>query len=393
MFDGHDMIFVSLEGWDEMWRRNQFICDELMRRHPEMKLLFVGPSRDLSAGLRRWDWGLIEKSRGESIPGYPNLTYVEPLKILPKSLWLGRVVNNWLARRFVRRAAKAAGLGRSILWLNPNEADHMAGRMGEVASVYDITDDWAKMSGRPGFTKVIVEQDRRLCEKVDAVIVCSEDLYASKRGLASNLHLVANGVHVEHYAGVLDGVEAVREIGGRALRSPVLGYTGTIHPDRVDLGLVEELAKQNPDFTLVLIGPNHFEKVDLERVEGIGNVLFQGPVPYDAIPKYMAGFDVCMVPHLVTDFTESLNPIKLWEYLAAGKPIVSTDVAGFRDFPEHVRIAEGAEAFGAAVRASLDEDAEVGESRRAVASSHSWASRVDSIENIIGECLRVDEAD
>jgi hypothetical protein len=94
---------------------------------------------------------------------------------------------------------------------------------------------------------------------------------------------------------------------------------------------------------------------DADRAEltALPNVKLTGPMPYQQLPDYMRAFAVCMVPHLVTPFTESLNPIKLWEYLAAGKPIVSSKVAGFRDYPQWVRLAEGAEEFVREIRAAL----------------------------------------
>jgi len=88
-------------------------------------------------------------------------------------------------------------------------------------------------------------------------------------------------------------------------------------------------------------------------------------------------------PHRMTAFTESLNPIKLWEYLAAGKPIVSTPVAGFRDYPQWVRLASDSNAFTAAVREALSEDRATQLQRRQQVADHSWQSRVDAIEQVI----------
>jgi teichuronic acid biosynthesis glycosyltransferase TuaH len=109
-------------------------------------------------------------------------------------------------------------------------------------------------------------------------------------------------------------------------------------------------------------------------------------VAYAEIPNIMRAFDVCITPHRVTAFTESLNPIKLWEYLAAGKPIVSTDVAGFRDYPQFVRIATGAEEFVAAAEAGMREEPGLRNARRAEAERHSWVKRVDQIEGILERC-------
>ena len=133
----------------------------------------------------------------------------------------------------------------------------------------------------------------------------------------------------------------------------------------------------------MLVGPSHLSAEATEHLKRRGNVFFTGPVPYREIPSYMQGFDVCITPHRMTPFTESLNPIKLWEYLAAGKPIVSTDVAGFRDYPQHVRIARDADGFVTALQEALLEDPQNSLARRADAAKHSWHSRVEEIEAVI----------
>jgi teichuronic acid biosynthesis glycosyltransferase TuaH len=94
------------------------------------------------------------------------------------------------------------------------------------------------------------------------------------------------------------------------------------------------------------------------------------------------------VPHLVNSFTESLQPIKLWEYLAAGKPIVATKVAGFRDYPQFVRLASDADEFARGVQDALQENTTTHhERRRNEAHNHSWESRLDAFEDVIHSCL------
>ncbi len=101
----------------------------------------------------------------------------------------------------------------------------------------------------------------------------------------------------------------------------------------------------------------------------------------------MRAFDVCIVPHKVTPFTESLNPIKLWEYLAAGKPIVATDLAGFRDFPDLVSITKTYDQFIAACLAAPYEDPKRPTLRQIEARKHSWHRRVDQIEQVLEHCV------
>jgi teichuronic acid biosynthesis glycosyltransferase TuaH len=172
---------------------------------------------------------------------------------------------------------------------------------------------------------------------------------------------------------------------------PVLGYTGTIHPDRIDVDLLASVA-QRWRGAVVMIGPNHLKPPDLAKLQ-LPNLFFSGAVSYARLPALMRGFDVCIVPHRVTPFTESLNPIKLWEYLAAGKPIVSTDVAGFRDFPQFVRIARDADEFARAATDALGESSAMVALRQGEAAGHSWQARLDQVERVIEQCLAAKPAE
>lgn len=379
-----DLIFVSMENWDEVWRRNQFVCTGLAERFPDRKILFVGLSRNVTNDLRH---GRVPSLRAgdAAVPGLPNITLTRPLKLLPDTLGWGRRINEALFRRHIRTAAQRLGMSSPLLWLNPHAAGHMAGKMGESAVVYDITDDWTKLTMSPALTRLTVAQDAALCAKADAVIVCSERLLEMKRGAAQHLFLIPNGVDADHYRPVLDKTGPLTAPGS-GWAKPVLGYTGTIHPDRVDVALVESLAKQFHTGTVALVGPNLLTEPDRARLAACANVVLTGPVPYAGIAETMRAFDVCITPHRMTEFTESLNPIKLWEYLAAGKPIVSTDVAGFRDYPQFVRLASDAGRFGEAVKDALAEDPAAGEARRAEARRHSWQSRLDQIVEVLQGC-------
>lgn len=377
----NNIIFVSLEDWDDVWRRNQFLCAGLARRYPSSKILFVGLPRNVSHRLRRGDLSVLQSDAVNTVPGYPNISVLHPLKLFPNTLTLGRRLNEWIARRQIAQAAAKLGLNKSILWLNPHSAVHMAGRMGESAVIYDITDDWISLTQRDWLRRLTIAQDAALCRRADAVVVCSQTLFDLKRGVAENLHLIANGVDAAHYTRVQD-ISLPLPADAALWPKPVLGYTGTIHPDRVDVGLVEALAQKFSAGTVALVGPNFLMPDNLARLKALGNVQMTGPVPYTDIPDYMRAFDVCITPHRMTPFTESLNPIKLWEYLAGGKPIVSTNVAGFRDYPQFIRLARSHDEFLQAAQAALTEE-NAAPARQAEARRHSWDTRLDAVEAVL----------
>ena len=385
-FQGCDIIFVSLENWDEIWRRNQFLCDTLSRRFPDSKILFVAPPRDVSNSIRHGRFSELKVRATWTVPEHPNITVTRPLKCLPNSLALCRRLNEAMAVRHIRKVAADLGLSQPLLWLNPHFGISMVGKLNECAVIYDITDDWTELDQGRREAQLIAEQDAALCVRADAVIVCSERLRAKKQTLTKRLHLIPNGVHTAHYERVLDpDLDLPAE--AAQWKRPVLGYTGTVHSSRVDVALVAGLAKSYPTGSVVLIGPDFLSPSDAGRLDALGNVHRVPAVPYARIPDFMRAFDVCIVPHRMTAFTESLNPIKLWEYLAAGKPIVSTSVPGFRDFPNLVHIANDQASFITGIEDALRERGELAEARRTEARNHSWESRVDEVVRVIETCV------
>lgn len=377
-----DLIFVSLEDWDEIWRRNQFVCAKLIERNPKLKILFVQPALDVSYALRTGQTGRLFQRRAQTGAVDGRIVRTRALKLLPNSWSWARKFNEWILRRHIRFASRRLGFRSPILWLNDHRAVHMVDGMGECSVIYDITDDWSEFTQSAALRALTIAQDSELCRRADAVIVCSEELLKKKQSLARNLHLVKNGVDAAHYECVLDATGPLPPEAD-AWQKPVFGYTGSIHPDRVDVDLVEKIARAFPSGTVALIGPMMLSADDQAMLRACGNVVMTGPVAYARLPELMRAFDVCITPHRVTPFTESLNPIKLWEYLAAGKPIVSTDVAGFRDYPEHVRIAKDHDAFIEELGEALGNDAGKSNARRIEARAHSWDVRVKQIEYIL----------
>ncbi|MBE7157829.1 MAG: glycosyltransferase [Rhodospirillales bacterium] len=269
------------------------------------------------------------------------------------------------------------------LWLNAHDAAHMVGHLGESAAIYDVTDDWSQVSQPSARRRRTIREDKRLCQRADAVIVCSEALRQSKTALCRHIYLVPNGVDAPHYA---VASSHAKPPGTTLWSGTVLGYTGTLHGDRLDVELVRRLAGiLGNTGSVVLIGPDHLSGSERERLR-LPNVFLVGVVPYTRLPDYMHYFDACIVPHKVTPFTESLNPIKLWEYLALGKPIIATRIAGFRDYPGLVYLADGAEEFAGWARLAVGEDPRLPRERRAEAEAHSWENRCDAVEEVIFGC-------
>jgi glycosyltransferase involved in cell wall biosynthesis len=160
-------------------------------------------------------------------------------------------------------------------------------------------------------------------------------------------------------------------------------YLGTLHRDRLDVDLcVRTAAALGSAGTLVLVGPNALDDADTARLREAGAVVL-GARPRDAVIGYLQHADVLLVPHLVTAFTESLDPLKLYEYQAVGRPVVATPVAGFREAAgDRIRLAD-ADEFAAVTRRTLTDAAESPDSDPDPVAAADWSQRVAEMRAVL----------
>jgi teichuronic acid biosynthesis glycosyltransferase TuaH len=165
--------------------------------------------------------------------------------------------------------------------------------------------------------------------------------------------------------------------------SPVAVYVGTLHDTRIDVALIDELARSLADVNIALVGPDSLTLESRRLLRGSPNVFLLGPRPYADVPAYLQHADVIVVPHAVNPFTESLDPIKAYECLAAGTPTVATPVAGFRELGDAIRLAERDD-FSAAVVSALANDGRPHASGIALSS---WHDRAEQFERVLIEAV------
>ena len=396
-----DLIYIALEPWDEVWRRNQPLCAELARSGAARRIVYVEPPRVVpywpfkpqmrAADLKRRGLRAVMGRGGRAIEG---ISAFAPLQLLPNTFAPLRRFNEWHERQQLRATARRAKLKTPTLYTNSHWAAPLAGALNERGLVYDIGDDWLAVPDKR--LARIKSGDALLCREADVTIVVSQRLHDLKTPLVGQhgrVELVPNGVDVEHYARALNPDLPPHPLAAN-WASPVLGYLGSIHAERVDLPLVEALARALPEATIALVGPILLGDQDRARLERWPNLKLTGAVGFEESPAVLRAFDVFLVPHVESDFTRSLNPLKLGEYLSIGAPIVSTRVAGFAELEGQTaadgtplcRLASGADAFIEACRAALAEsDAVAPAERRALAQGMSWAQRVARIAQLVRE--------
>ena len=370
-----DLVVLSLERWDRVWRRNQHLVAGLLDADPDLRVLFVEPPADPTydlASRRRPAFGSGITEVGAQAPG--RLWTFRPTKWLPRRL--NARADERLAAAVIG-AAESLGMRHPLLWINDPGAVELAERTG-WPTLYDVTDDWLAADRPPAERERAAANEERLLAVAREVVVCSPEL-VRRKGATRPVVLIPNAVDAEAYRR-----PAPRPIDLPAGR--VALYLGTAHRDRVDVALCEATARALGDHgTLVLVGPNLLGADASGRLRQAGAVLL-GPRAREDVIGYLQHADVLVVPHVVTPFTDSLDPIKLYEYQAVGRPVVSTPVAGFRDVDDaRVTIADP-EGYPEAVAGALTGSQPFPHSADGPASD--WSERVAAMGDVLARLAR-----
>jgi len=288
--------------------------------------------------------------------------------------WLN---NLWLAP-VLRWAIHRLGFNKPILWTyTPHSADFI-GKLGESLAVYECVDEFSAAKGLV-HAPTVAAMERELISKVDQVIVTAPALFESKRPFARRIETAPNGVDVEHFAKA-SRPETVVPPALRALPRPVIGFIGGVQY-WVDFDLIAHAARAHPDWSFAFVGPvEPLARVD--KVRGMSNVHFLGQQPYANVPEFVAGFDVCINPYVLDGVAENVDPLKLYDYLASGKPTVSVDIPAARRFADVIRLTKTPDEFTRAIEAALADPGDAAVRQRAAA-VHSWDARFQRVQAVV----------
>jgi glycosyltransferase involved in cell wall biosynthesis len=325
------IIVHSHLGWDWVWQRPQQFHSRLSRNH---RVLFVEaptPVANLTAS----------RVTLREVSDYPNIVVLQMQ--LPAERWSdGAWVDN--ERRRLVQSVLAGPLGRNfenpVQWFyDPMAVTAFAGHMDESAIVYDCMDELSKFRGAP---PELIRRERELLAVANVVFGGGPKIARAKRHYNSNTYSYGCGVDVKHFGKARHARTKV-PADVAALSGPVLGYIGVVD-ERVDYDLLAQLADHNSGWNIVIVGPH--TKVDPATFPQRKNLHWLGGRDYAQLPAYAKRFDVCMMPFALNEATEYINPTKALEYMATGRPIVSTAVEDVvLQFADVVSIASSREDF------------------------------------------------
>ena len=340
-----DLVCLSHLRWNFVFQRPQHLMSRFAK---ERRVFFVeeplwgpGPTR---LDVHRAPEGV-----------YVVTPHIQATGAVHDEAWLTK-----LQRQMLEQLLDENDVRSFVLWFYTPMALAFARELEPVATIYDCMDELSHFQGAP---PALLALEAELFRRADVVFTGGVSLFEAKRNKHANVHPFPSSVDVPHFAQARAGL--VEPADQASLARPRMGFCGVID-ERMNLELVAGVARERPDWQLVMVGP--VVKISPESLPRSENLHYLGGKSYPELPHYLGGWDVALMPFALNDSTRYISPTKTPEYLAAGKPVVSTSIRDVvRPYGEQqlVRIADSVPTFIDAIQASLSEAREP------------WLARVD----------------
>jgi glycosyltransferase involved in cell wall biosynthesis len=385
MISGKSIICFGGEDW---WYHHPHSKNHLMRRFARAgnRVLFVN---SISMGLASLGNSDLVPRVMRKLRSYSKLARTTPEGITvvspPTVPFFGnravRAANRHLLQTQIGGLARRRGLKRPILWIAIPTAVEMIGRLDEQLVIYQVSDKYdANTMDHATDPELIRKLHERAIDAADIILYSGRKLLSEATRGRERSHLLEQAVDFEHWARVGTGeLEVAKEVA--CIPRPRLGYFGAIEPWLVDQELVRRASFERPNWHWVFIG-NRSRGLE---IEGLPNVHFLPAVSYDELPRYAAGFDVCVLPWETEQaFTSYGSAIKVREYLATGKPVVIAPLPEYEPMSEVLRIARSREDFLRLVEEALHEcDPIAARKRQSAVANGTWDARAEWVSDLI----------
>lgn len=364
----YDVVILAIIDFDFRFQRPQQIAAQFARNGH--RVFWVSPTRFLPAAA-------AEAYR--TTPLRENLQEVH-LRGPQPDIYLGRLSPELTASMAegIRQLRRDWAGSEGIVLVQLPFWRQLALRLREetgCAVVYDCMDEWDTFPNMGAFN---VSEERELVGETDVLVVSGRTLLDKYTAAGCRPVLARNGVDFEFYNQPHAPAADVRA------PKPVIGYFGAI-ADWMDLELVRSAALARPQYSFVMVG--QVFRDDISKIE-LPNVHLQGSKPYAEIPSYLERFDVCVIPFVLNDVTKATDPVKLYEYLSRGKPVVATAMAELSECADLIYIARDAEDYVRQLdRAAAENDSKLRNRRIEYAAANTWEQRYRTMDAAIYEAF------
>ena len=293
-------------------------------------------------------------------------------RLIIKNLFFFPIINRFtqnLNVNILRKQIEPLTDNETIIWITSPSSlmPDLLSRLHFKALVYEMLDDYSKL--HPTTKKTIIETETWLVNKADLIIVTSLALLEKTKRLNKEAALIGNGVDYDFFNTILpempDDLKGINKI---------IGYVGSI--DKwIDIETITFLADNRKDLNFVFVGPSKIKSLPIRR-----NIHFLGKKDYDTIPHYCNFFDVCLIPFKGGEFADTINPVKLYEYFALGKPVVAYEMQELMPFRCLLYLAKDKLDFLDYLKLAMAEtDEEVKIRRKEIAKLNDWSVKVKSL--------------
>jgi glycosyltransferase involved in cell wall biosynthesis len=375
---GRDIVCVGFADWQTDLKTNQHHLMSRLAR--DNRVLFVESlglrqpqlsSRDVRRILRRLRRGVAPPRKVDGV------NVLSPLVVPLHRFGAVRALNARLLPWLVGRAARKLGMSSPILWSYNPQAEVLIDVLQPSLVLYHCVDDVAAQKGVDAASFRAAEA--RFAGRANVVLTTSEPLAERLRGVSDRVIAMPNVADTELFSHALEDGPVDPAVA--ALPGPRIVFTGAIVATKLDVELLIALARRRPDWNFALVGPVGAgdPSTDVSALEREPNIHLLGLRPYDALPTVLRGADAALIPYALNELTASIFPMKVYEYLAAGLPVVATPLPSLRGV-EGVVMAADADSTVARLEDLLASDSPDARAERSkLASGHSWDARVDEI--------------
>lgn len=390
--EGREIVCVGSADWATELPINQHqLMGRLAARNRVLFIESLGlrrpqlAGRDLSRLWRRLRRGLRGARPADGPPGAQppaHLHVLSPLVLPLHQLGAVRALNRLLLRFQAGRAARKLRMRNPVLWAYVPQAEALLDGLDPALVVYHCVDDVAAQKGVDAESFRAAEQ--RFARRADLVLASAPALAERMRTLSGNVLYAPNVADTPIFATALDSGPADPAV--EALPRPRLVFQGAIVATKLDLGLLVEAARLRPDWSFVLVGPSGAGDPggDVSALEAAPNIHFVGARPAADLPQVLRGADAGLIPYAINDLTRSVFPMKVYEYLAAGLPVLATPLPALEGVEAIDTVATAADLVAAAERELAADTPERRRQRSADAAAHSWEARIEEIEAALG---------
>jgi glycosyltransferase involved in cell wall biosynthesis len=381
-----DIIFISTADWDcPFWTNKQHMAVALAERG--YRILYVESmglrkptlgKKDITrvfGRLRKWAGGLREVRK--------NIWVFSPIVIPYHELPWVKGINIRVLCRYIRKYMRHLKFRNPILWTyNPLSID-MVGSFNESIVVYHCVDDLTAAPGMP--VNSILTLEKNLVQRADIIFTTSPRLHETRsRWNPNNTYYFPNVADFNHFSTACQQGRIPEDI--QNIPHPRIGFIGAISEYKVDFELISFVAEKRKDWHWVMIGQvGEGQPETSVNLLKRANIHLLGPKQYQILPDYLRGFDVAVLPCPKNDYTTSMFPMKFFEYLSAGKPVVATDLPALRHYADACILTQTPDDFIQAIDSVFKGKMPDKKKCLELAQEHTWQKRLDQMEKLLME--------